>query len=244
MVAWSSLADVEQFRGLILRRAVVRRVDHPTVVLGSTQGEDMLDPEAVRAGGAEVVRRRGGGGAVLLRPGDHLWVDAWIPRHDPLWRVDVSEAAHWAGEWWRAALASAGVGGCTVHQGGADPGPFGRAICFSGRGPGEVFHGGAKVMGLSQWRSREGALFHTCAYSRWEAEPLVGLLDLDEPTRTEWADELALSAVGLMDLIGPGSGAGSDTLPGNAAESAQGTVAQALLSTFPHWGNAAPHPTS
>ena len=67
MVAWSSLADVEQFRGLTLRQAVVRRVDHPTVVLGSTQGEDMLDPEAVRAGGAEVVRRRGGGvGAAAL----------------------------------------------------------------------------------------------------------------------------------------------------------------------------------
>jgi lipoate-protein ligase A len=240
MVAWSSLADVEQFRGLTRRQAVVRRVDHPTVVLGSTQREDVLDPDAVRAGGVEVVRRRGGGGAVLLRPGDHLWVDAWIPRHDPLWRVDVSEAAHWAGEWWRAALASSGVGGCAVHRGGASPGPFGRAVCFSGRGPGEVFLGEAKVMGLSQWRSREGALFHTCAYTRWEAGPLVGLLDLDEPTRAVWAEELALSAVGLVDLIGAGSGTGT----ANAAESALGSVAQALLSTFPHWGNAAPHPTA
>jgi lipoate---protein ligase len=243
MVDWSSMADVEQFRGLTRRHAVVHRVDHPTVVLGSTQREDVLNPGAVQAAGAEVVRRRGGGGAVLLHPGDHLWVDAWIPRDDPLWRVDVTEAAHWAGEWWRDALAAAGVGGAggiSVHRGGADPGPFGRAVCFSGRGPGEVFHGGAKVMGLSQWRSREGALFHTCAYTRWQAAPLVALLELDGPTRSTWIEGLASSAVGLVDLIGPGAGAGA----GSVAESAQAAVAQGLLSTFPHWGSAAPQPTA
>jgi lipoate-protein ligase A len=232
VVAWSSLADVDQFRGLTRRHAVVHRVDHPTVVLGSTQREDLLDPDAVRAAGADVVRRRGGGGAVLLRPGDHLWLDAWIPRDDPLWRADVSAAASWAGDWWRAALASVGVGGCAVHQGGANPGPFGRAICFSGRGPGEVFHGEAKVMGLSQWRSREGALFHTCAYTEWEAGPLVGLLDLDAPTRALWADGLARAAVGIVELMGGDAG------------SAPTTLADALLSTFPHWGSASPRTTA
>jgi lipoate-protein ligase A len=237
MVAWSALADVEQFRGLTRRHAVVRRVDHPTVVLGSTQREDLLDPYSVRAGGVEVVRRRGGGGAVLLRPGDHLWVDAWIPRDDPLWRLDVTEAATWAGEWWRAALDSFGVGGCAVHRGGASPGPFGRAVCFSGRGPGEVFHGGAKVMGLSQWRSREGALFHTCAYTRWETGPLVGLLDLDERTRADWVQGLAGSAVGIEDLLGGGGG-------GGAAGGVLAPLADGLLTTFPHWGSAAPRTTA
>jgi lipoate---protein ligase len=234
MVAWSSLADVEQFRGLTRRHAVVRRVDHPTVVLGSTQREDVLNPVAVRAAGAEVVRRRGGGGAVLLRPGDHLWLDAWIPRDDPLWRLDVTDAANWAGEWWRAALTSVGAGGCAVHQGAASPGPFGQAVCFSGRGPGEVFHHEAKVMGLSQWRSREGALFHTCAYTRWDAGPLVGLLDLNEPTRVIWANELARSAVGIGELTGTG---GTD-------DAALASLGHGLLSTFPHWGSAAPQPTA
>jgi lipoate-protein ligase A len=239
MVAWSVLADVEQFRGLTRRHAVVRRVDHPTVVLGSTQREDLLDPDAVRTGGADVVWRRGGGGAVLLRPGDHLWVDAWIPRDDPLWRLDVTEAAIWAGEWWRAALTAIGVGGCAVHQGAASPGPFGRAVCFSGRGPGEVFYDGAKVMGLSQWRSREGALFHTCAYTRWEVGPLVGLLDLDEPTRAVWVEGLARSAVGIEDLLGAG-GSGAERAPGSALTA----LAEGLLATFPHWGSAAPRTTA
>ena len=228
------MADVEPFRVLTRRHAVVRRVDQPTVVLGSTQDHDVLDDAAVRAGRIEVARRRGGGGAVLLRPGDHLWVDAWIPRDDPLWRADVSAAATWAGAWWCAALATLGVRGPSVHEGPARPGPLGSTVCFSGRGPGEVFHRGSKVMGLSQWRSREGALFHTCAYTRWEAGPLVDLLALDEPTRAAWADELAGSALGIEELAATGASPGS----------VLATLTEGLLSTFPHWGTAVPGSTS
>jgi hypothetical protein len=89
-----------------------------------------------------------------------------------------------------------------------------------------VFHRGAKVMGLSQWRSREGALFHSCAYAHWDAAPLVSLLELDESTRAAWRADLAGSAVGIEDLLGPGN--------------AMATLAEGLLSTFPHWGSAGP----
>jgi lipoate-protein ligase A len=236
MVSWRSLADVEQFRGLPERHAVARQVDHATVVLGSTQSDDTLSPTALQAGPVEVARRRGGGGAVLLRPGDHLWVDAWIPRDDPLWEVDVSAAATWAGEWWRAALGVIGVGECVVHEGRAVPGPYGATICFSGRGPGEVFRGRAKIMGLSQWRSREGALFQTCAYTHWEAVPLVNLLDLDVDSRAAWSIELSESAVGIEDLLGSGGAAGS----GSGTGAAMVTLARNLLSTFPHWGSVGP----
>jgi hypothetical protein len=101
-------------------------------------------------------------------------------------------------------------------------------ICFSGRGPGEVFRGEAKIMGLSQWRSREGALFQTCAYTHWEATPLVNLLDLDEASRAAWSAELSGSAVGIEDLLGAGAGA------------AMASLARNLLSTFPHWGSVGP----
>jgi lipoate-protein ligase A len=241
MVAWSRLADVEPFRRLTERRAVVHRVDHPTLVLGSTQREDVLSPSAVPAGPVEVVRRRGGGGAVLLQPGDHLWVDAWIPRDDPLWEPDVAGAAFWVGEWWRAALGSIGIGRCTVHRGDAEPGPYGRIVCFSGRGPGEVFHGGSKVMGLSQWRSREGALFHTCAYTRWQPAPLIDLLDLDAPSRVSWSAALADSAVGLVDLLGSGP-AGATRAAREPVDSLAPVdrVAAPLLATFPHWGDEGP----
>ena len=63
------------------------------------------------------------------------------------------------------------------------PGRFGDLVCFAGRGPGEVFHGDRKVVGLSQWRAREGALFSSCAYLRWDPAPLLALVDVDEEAR-------------------------------------------------------------
>jgi lipoate-protein ligase A len=180
-----ALFDVEQFRSLPRRHAVARQVEQPTVVLGSTQRSEVINAGRATERGVAAVRRRGGGGAVLLRPGDHLWIEAWIPRHDPLWEADVAEAAAWVGAWWSAALGAGGAGASelVVHRGRAVPGDHGGLVCFSGRGPGEVFWAGRKVMGISQWRSREGSLFHTCAYAHWEPRPLIDLLELDQPTR-------------------------------------------------------------
>ena len=217
-----ALFDVEQFRILPARRAVVRALGRPTVVLGSTQRFEVVSGQQAAAAGVEIVRRRGGGGAVLLQPGDHLWVEAWIPRDDPIWEADVVAAARWAGAWWRDALAQLGAGDCIVHQGPSEPGPQGALVCFSGRGPGEVFQGGRKVMGLSQWRSREGSLFHTCAYACWDPGPLTHLLDLDPSTRQALVRDLARSAVGLDDLDISG-----------APIAALGEV---LLSSFSTWG--------
>jgi lipoate-protein ligase A len=222
------LFDVEQFRVLSHRLAVARVVSHPTVVLGSTQRAEIISRERAAAAGVDVVRRRGGGGAVLLRPGDHLWLDAWIPRDDPLWESDVAAAALWCGAWWRDALAQTGVVECVVHQGRAEPGPHGALVCFSGRGPGEVFRAGRKLMGISQWRSREGSLFHSCAYTHWDPAPLVELFDLDPSTRESLVTDLARSAAGMDDLDLTGS-------PISA-------LAETLASTFRTWSEDRPHP--
>ena len=89
------------------RFAVAREVTVPTLVLGSTQPTELVDAHACgtrcRAGAAA---RRGRSG--VPRPGEQLWLDAWIPRDDPLWVVDVSAAAEWVGAWWTAALAGSG----------------------------------------------------------------------------------------------------------------------------------------
>jgi lipoate-protein ligase A len=217
-----SLFDVAEFRVLPTRQAVMRTVDRPTLVLGSTQRADIVDVQRASEMGAEVVRRRGGGGAVLLTPGDHLWIEAWVPRADPLWHRDVGVAAIWAGHWWTTALASLGAPGCVVHEGSAVPGELGRLVCFSGQGPGEVFHDGRKVMGVSQWRGREGALFHTCAYTRWDPRSLVELLHGDGLTRGEIAAGVTGAAIGVDEL--PLVGADITDL-GNA-----------LLASFPTWG--------
>lgn len=200
--------DVEQYRSLPRRHAEARALEQPTLVLGSTQRPELVAGRVARERGVEVVRRRGGGGAVLLLPGDHLWVDAWVPRDDPLWSNDVSVAAVRVGAWWRAALGDTGVGDTTMHEGRAVPGELGALVCFAGRGPGEVFSGERKVVGLSQWRAREGALFSACAYTHWDPAPLVELFDLEADVRASIARDLIPVAVGLDDPGGPANGAG------------------------------------
>ena len=217
------LFDVEAFRALPHRHAVARRVERPTLVLGSTQSPESVSRQKAQELGVEVVRRRGGGGAVFLRPDDQVWVDAWIPRSDPLWQSDVSGAAAWVGDWWLHALAVADRADWWVHRDRAQPGQFGELVCFAGRGPGEVFWGQRKVVGLSQWRSREGALFLSCAYTQWQPQALVDLLHFEAGDRGDLLRELLPVAAGLSAIDPP--------VPTAARVSA------ALLSSFPSWGS-------
>ena len=60
-------------------------------VLADADGE--VDHRVAGALGVEVVRRRSGGGAVLLLPGEFVWLDLVIPAGDPLWLDDVGQAA-------------------------------------------------------------------------------------------------------------------------------------------------------
>ncbi len=219
-----ALFDVERFRGEPSRLVLSREVDRTTLVLGSTQGAELVSTVKIQESEVEVdvVRRRGGGGSVLLQPTDHVWMDAWIPRSDPLWEPDVSTAAAWVGAWWRDALGVAGEAEWSVHEGRSVPGELGELVCFAGRGPGELFVGQRKVVGVSQWRSREGALFLSCAYTRWDPGTLVDLLQLNASLTSALTDDLAALAVGLAELDPPGPDLGS--------------VRRALLSSFPSWG--------
>ena len=86
--------------------------DAPALVLGSAQPASDVRRDAE----IEVVRRRSGGGAVLVVPGEVLWVDVIVPAGDELWDDDVGRASHWVGDVWAAALAELGVG-AEVHKG-------------------------------------------------------------------------------------------------------------------------------
>ena len=212
------------------------------MVLGSTQRAEVVDVARAAERGVAVVRRRGGGGAVLLRPGDQLWIEAWIPRDDPLWEADVAVAGEWVGEWWDGALDALGLGGGgdaadaaerVVHRGRAEPGPYGSLVCFSGRGPGELFSAGRKVMGISQWRSREGSLFHTCAYAHWDPQPLIDLLIVDMPRREALQRDLPGTATGILDLAPPGGLAPHPRL--DPAPLSLPVLGGTLLTTFATW---------
>jgi lipoate-protein ligase A len=169
------LFDVGPLRSL--RRATLGRlgVDVTTIVLGSTQDEGDLNCSAIEGDGAEVRRRRGGGGAVLLRPGD-CWAELWLPRGVGV-RDDVRATAYRVGGWWHQALRELGVE-TELHRGAVRDPEQGARACFAGLGPGELSIAGEKLLGLSQWRSREGALVSSVV-SRAAPSGVARYLQLD-----------------------------------------------------------------
>ena len=167
------------------------------LVLGSAQRPEVVDAAACERAGVSVVRRRSGGGAVLVEPGALLWVDVIVPAGDPLWVSDVGRAFLWLGETWRAALDELGVA-ASVHEGGLVRGPWSDLVCFAGLGPGELTApDGAKLVGMSQRRTRAAARFQCAALLRWAPADLLRLLALDEPTRRTAASELVGAAAGV-----------------------------------------------
>jgi len=162
-------------------RAVwVLESERPALVLGSTQGPELVDQDAAGALGVDVVRRRSGGGVVLVVPETTAWVDVIVPAGDPLWDDDVGRAAQWLGGTWQTALADLGVAPSEVHVGALACGPLGRLVCFATVGAGEVTTPDRrKLVGISQRRTRAAARFQCAAYSAWEPDPLVRLLGLD-----------------------------------------------------------------
>jgi len=172
----------------------------PAVALGSTQRLEVVSAEAAAAAGVEVLRRRSGGGAVWLAPGEVTWVDVLVPTGDPRWDQDVGRAAHWLGRAWAEALGHLGVAGAEVHTGGLVRTPWSDLVCFAGLGPGEVTLGGAKVVGISQRRTRAGARFQCAVLHRWDPLPLLAVLELSEERRTAAPEELAAVATGVGDV--------------------------------------------
>jgi lipoate-protein ligase A len=166
------------FHGLDLladasRAAWLFEVDRPALVLGSAQS-----PSVVRSDPSiDVVRRRSGGGAVLLLPGEALWVDVVIPRDDPLWQEDIGRAPIWLGDAWAAAVGSR----AEVHRGPMVRSAWSSLVCFAGLGPGEVTIRDAKVVGISQRRTRAGARFQCVVHRRFDAEATVALLAEPRP---------------------------------------------------------------
>lgn len=195
--------DVEPYRAAPGRRAVVRQCPRATLVLGSTQPDAVVDHDALARSSVSVARRRTGGGAVLLGPGDPLWIDLWVPRTDPLFRDDAARAVDWVGDWWSAALAQVGFGQTDVSRAAEPADEVAALVCFAGLGAGEVHRGGRKVVGVAQWRSREGALIHCAAYRRWSPEPLLDLLHWRGRDRETVFRRLLDAAVGFDAPDGP-----------------------------------------
>lgn len=196
----------EQLHHLVVPDDGVRRlwVLEPTgtaVVLGSTQRDDTVDSEACRRAGVDVVRRRSGGGAVWVAPGDPVWIDVVVPRHDPLWDDDVARAFLPVGQAWKRALDQVGVSGTTVHDGPLVRTEWSDLVCFAGTGPGEVLRGGAKVVGMSQRRTRAGARFQCAVPRQWTGDPLRRLLRPQPPAGALDGAGAGIGEVATDDLV-------------------------------------------
>lgn len=149
----------------------------PAIVLGRAQ--KVSDDFGARASGAgfDVVRRVSGGTAVVVGPGECLWVDVVVARGAPGWHDDIGKAGCWMGDRWVDALAAAGVPGAVVHRTAMQRLPGSDTVCFAGVGPGEVLAAdGAKLVGISQRRTRDWALFQCAVPLRWDPAPLVDVL--------------------------------------------------------------------
>jgi lipoate-protein ligase A len=150
------------------------------LVLGSTQGWDLIDRTAAQRQGIEVAKRRSGGGLVHLDPSTDCWIDVYVPARSPLWDTDVGRSFHWLGALWAhlltTVLASDGTHSVETHQ---PPGPSRRRPlwCFGALGHGEVTVDGWKVVGLSQRRNRSRIRHQIQVAGSWPSAELASLVD-------------------------------------------------------------------
>lgn len=182
------------------RRATFHSVEQPTVVLGSAQEPAVVDRGVAEALGVNVVSRRSGGGAVLLIPGEFVWLDLVVPAGDPLWSDDVAQAMHWVGELWCGALDVLGVQ-AEVYRGALEAGPWGRQVCFAGLGAGEVTLGGAKLVGVSQRRTRHWARFQSMVHLRFRPELVASLVAVPRPTAADLAARVASVSATAAQIV-------------------------------------------
>ena len=171
-------------------------VDGPALILGSSQPADHVDEAAAARAGIEVARRRSGGGAVLVGPHMALWWDVFVPAGDPLSDPDVGRAFHWLGRSFVAALQGLELD-ASWHDGPMRHSRWSRQVCFAGLGPGEVVVDRRKVVGMSQRRTRAGALFQCCVMLNWKPSALLDVLALEPEERSQAAADLRAVATGV-----------------------------------------------
>ena len=172
--------------------------ERPALVLGSSQSMSVINMARAEEIGIDVVSRRSGGGAVWLDPAQTVWIDIVIPSSDSLWVDDVPRSMLWLGR----AFAQILDDDTDVFDGRYEATDLARDYCFGGRAPGEVMRHGAKVVGISQRRTKDSARFQCVAYRSYDTD-VVASLFLD-PARAQSVRETTVGLVpdSLTDVVG------------------------------------------
>lgn len=126
------------------------------VVMGSSQHPDRFDEQRLRDDDVALSPRRSGGGAVFIDPASTVWIDVLAPRSSQLWSTDLAENFLIVGRLWHQALQSIGIETelCVESPERTDASAL---VCWAGTGWGELLIGPAKIVGLSQRRTRWGS---------------------------------------------------------------------------------------
>jgi lipoate-protein ligase A len=127
------------------------------ISLGLGQREDILDLDAVRAAGLDVVRRPTGGQALLHDR--EVTYSVVASQQDPVVGGDLMRTYHAITEAFLAGLRALGING---EGAPCEPRPASglTPICFASASAEEVLVGGRKLIASAQWRSRGAFLQH------------------------------------------------------------------------------------
>lgn len=199
---FEELYDYDILRTIEEPTAFVVRVADPLIVLGGSQPDQVVRDDVDEQ--FMVRRRRGGGGVVLVQP-DDLWLDWWIPRGDGRVGDDVTRNSLLAAEWWYRAIAPVLAEVPQIHGGPLQVHKSLRDICFAGSGPGELFVGGKKFLGVTQWNVREGCFLSTVIPSWPLHDVALALREVPEGLNEALADVATARDLGVLgqaeDLI-------------------------------------------
>jgi lipoate-protein ligase A len=162
------------------------------VSLGLGQREEVLDPDAVRAAGLDVVRRPTGGQALLHD--DELTYSVVASQQDPRVGGTLMRTYHAITEALLSGLRELGVEG---EGAPCEPRPAAGVtpVCFASASAEEVLVGGRKLLASAQWRSRGAFLQHGSLLLRDRQGELPGLL------RDGAARQLRPMSVSLAELL-------------------------------------------
>jgi lipoate-protein ligase A len=162
------------------------------ISLGLGQRPEILDLEAVRAAGLDVVGRPTGGQALLHD--DEITYSVVASQQDPVVGGSLMQTYHAITEAFLSGLQELGIAG----EGAAcEPRPAAglTPVCFASASAEEILVGGRKLLASAQWRSRGGFLQHGSLLLTDRQGELPGLM------RDAAARRLDPMSVSLAELL-------------------------------------------